>query len=174
MFSIDDLSLSPIPHEDIRQLCPDDQQGLLYQTLFDWTLTLIDTTHTAPQDITDLICLFNSTPDQLHILTEDQQINLREEASLSEELYANLSDKLLEMHNKLTEMHSEYRESTEELIDGLDNQIATLKESIKSIDPTYYGDTLDEETSPSTPCKRPRLVDSGNSALLSPRDLTMV
>ena len=174
MSSIDNPPLSPIAHPRLLQLSPDSQQGLLCQILFDWSLTLIDTTHTAPQDITDLICLFNSTPDQLHILTEDQQLNLREEASLPEELYANLSDKLLEMHNKLSEMHSEYRESTEELINGLDNQIATLKKSIKSIDPTYYGNTLDEETSPSTPCKRPRLVDSGNSALLSPRDLTMV
>ena len=126
------------------------------------------------EDITSLICPFNSTLDQLHIQTEDQQLYLREGASFLEELYAIFADKLLEMYNKLTEMHSDYCTSTEELIDGLDNQIATLKESIKSIDPTYYGNTLDEETSPSTPCKRPRLVDSGNSALLSPLDLTMV
>ena len=163
--SIDDPSMSPIPHEDIRQLCPDDQQGLLYQTLFDWTLTLMDTTHTSPQDITDLNCLFNSTPEQLHILTEEQQLDLREEASLPEELYAILADKLLEMYNKLAERYSEDRDSNDELISSLDKQIATLKKSIKSIDPTYYGNTLDEDTSPSTPAKRPRLVDSGNSAL---------
>ena len=174
MPSIDDLPLSPIAHSRLHQLSPDAQRRLLSQILFDRSFTLMDTNHATDQDITALLCLFNSTPDQLHIQTEDQQLYLREGASFPEELYANFSDKLLEMYNKLTEMHSDYCKSTEELIDGLDNQIATLKESIKSIDPTYYGNTPDEETSPSTPCKRPRLVDSGNSALLSPRDLIMV
>ena len=174
MHSSDEFPLSPIAHDDIRQLCQDDQRCLISKILFDWSLNLIDTEYATEQDITNLICLFNSTPDQLRILTEDQQLNLREEASFPEELYANLSDKLLEMYNKLVEMHSEYRDSTEELIIGLDNQIATLKESIKSIDPMYYGNTLDEETSPSTPCKRPRLVDSGNSALASPIGFTMI
>ena len=97
----------------------------------------MDTTHTTQQDITDLICLFNSTPDQLHIQTEDQQLNLREEASLPEELYAILADKLLEMYSKLAKKYSEDRDSNDELISGLDKQIATLKKSIKSIDPTY-------------------------------------
>ena len=163
--SIDDPSMSPISYEDLRQLSPYDQQGVLYQTLFDWSFHLMDTTFLSPQDITDLICLFNSTPEQLHILTEEQQLNLREEASLPEELYAILADKLLEMYNKLAKKCSEDRDSNDELISGLDNQIATLKKSIKSIDPTYYGNTLDEDTSPSTPAKRPRLVDSGNAAL---------
>ena len=174
MHSNDEIPLSPMAHEDIRQLCPDDQQRLISKTLFDWSLNLIDTEYATEQDITNLICLFNSTPDQLRILTEDHQLDLRDDASFHEELYANLSDKLIELYNKVVKMFSEYRDSTEELIIGLDNQIATLKKSIESIDPTYYGNTLDEETSPSTPCKRPRLVDSGNSALSSPIDFTMI
>ena len=170
MSSIDDPPLSPIAHPRLLQLSPDSQKGLLLQIFFDWSLILMDTNHTSSEDITELLYLFNSTSDQLRILTEDRQLNLREDASPSEVIYANLSDKLLEMYNKLNEMFSYYRESTEKLISGLDNQIAILKKSIKSIDPTYYGDTLDEDTSPSTPSKRPRLVDSGNSALSSSID----
>jgi hypothetical protein len=174
MISNDEITLSPMAHGDIRQLGPADQQLLLSKILFDQSLNLLDTECADEHDITNLICLFNSTPDQLRILTEDHQLDLRDGASFHEELYANLSDKLIELYNKVVKMFSEYRDSTEELIIGLDNQIATLKKSIESIDPTYYGNTLDEETSPSTPCKRPRLVDSGNSALSSPIDFTMI
>ena len=173
MFSIDDFPLSPINHEDIRQLCPDDQRLLITKILFERNLNLIDTEYATEEDITFLICLFNSTLPQLDVQSEDQQLCLRDGATFLEKLYAILADKLLEMFNKLAERYSEDRDSNNELISSLDKQIATLKKSIKSIDPTYSGDTLDEDTSPSTPSKRPRLVDSGNSALSSSID-TMV
>ena len=168
------FSIASINHEEIRQLCPDEQRNLISTILFQRNFNLIDTEYATEEDITFLICLFNATLPQLDVQSEDQQLCLRDGATFLEKLYAILADKLLEMYNKLAKKCSEDRDSNYELISGLDNQIATLKKSIKSIDPTYYGNNLDEETSPSTPCKRPRLVDSGNSALLSPIDLTMV
>ena len=167
------FSIASNNHEDIRQLPLDEQRILISRILFERNFNLIDTEYATEEDITFLICLFNSTLPQLDVQSEDQQLCLRDGATFLEKLYAILADKLLEMFNKLAERYSEDRDSNDELISGLDKQIATLKKSIKSIDPTYYGDTLDEDTSPSTPSKRPRLVDSGNSALSSSID-TMV
>ena len=93
MNSNDEITLSPMAHGDIRQLGPADQQLLLSKILFDRSLNLLDTEYASEQDITNLICLFNSTPDQLRILTEDHQLDLQDDASFHEELYANLSDK---------------------------------------------------------------------------------
>ena len=164
------FSIASSNHEDIRQLPLDEQRILISRILFERNFNLLDTEYASEEDITFLICLFDATLPQLDVQSEDQQLCLRDGATFLEKLYAILADKLLEMFNKLAERYSEDRDSNDELISGLDKQIATLKKSIKSIDPTYYGDTLDEDTSPSTPSKRPRLVDSGNSALSSSID----
>ena len=167
------FSIASTNHEDIRQLPLDEQRILISRILFERNFNLLDTEYASEEDITFLICLFNATLPQLDVQSEDQLLCPRDGATFLEKLYAILADKLLEMFNKLAERYSEDRDSNDELISGLDKQIATLKKSIKSIDPTYYGDTLDEDTSPATPSKRPRLVDSGNSALSSSID-TMV
>ena len=135
----------------------------------DRSFTMVHTDILSDRDVTEIPEAWLSPRAELMYLVNDQQLPNEAEASFPGDRFRVLFDLVLMMMNNLSVASIEHQSTTEELIQGLEKQIDHLKTTIKKLEPHFYANSSEDESSPSTPSKRPRLVESGNSTMASSR-----
>ena len=150
---------------DLNVLTTEEQRNLLGRIHMQHSFTMVYCESLSDDDVTDMLQRWISSRTELMFMLDDHQLPRVPQVSYSSDRFRALFDMVLMMMNRLSIASVENQSSTEELILGLEKQIKDLKTIINELEPKYYASSSEDESSPSTPTKRPRLVESGNSTI---------